>query len=368
VDQRGIERTDAARSLGVTGTTRRVMLVGRFTPGDLERSYQAAFEEIGCRVLPFSITQAVDRNCRLGRVGRTFNKFVAVEPWIHKANREMVIAADDFDPELLVVFGQSPVRAGALAQIRAQRALRMVHVWPDALTFMNPVIVGTLPLYDLVASYSRSAVEWIGRLGARRVEWVPLAADPHMHAAPSVAPGSAPTADVAFIGQWRPERAEAIQAILEGVPDATVKIWGLDWPRRCRGNAKILGAWQGPGLYEQDMARTIASCRVNLNIIDRTNYPAANMRFFELPCAGGFQLASDCPEMAAQFRDHESVVYYRTLRELLEGVRYALADDVRRRAIALAGHRKVLTEHTYVHRARMLLEMLDMRLTSEPAA
>jgi hypothetical protein len=344
------------------------MLVGRFSPGDLERSYQSAFDEVGCPVLPFSITQAVDRNCRLGRLGRTFNKFVPVEPWVHKANREMVIAAEDFAPDLIVVFGQSPVRAGALAQIRARRTLRMVHVWPDALTFMNPVIVGTLPMYDVVASYSRSAVEWIRRLGAPRVEWVPLAADPHMHAASTLESVSSPIADVAFIGQWRPERAEAMQAILEGVPEASVKIWGLDWPRRSRGNAKLLAAWQGPGLYEREMARTIASCRTNLNIIDRTNYPAANMRFFELPCAGGFQLASACPEMETEFRDRESVLYYRTSSELVESVRFALADDTRRREIALAGHRKVLQEHTYVHRVRRLLNLLDLPIAAGPAA
>jgi spore maturation protein CgeB len=341
----------------------RVMLVGRFSPGDLERSYQSAFQEVGCEVLAFSITQAVDRNCRLGALGRRFNMFVPVEPWIHKANREMVIAAEDFAPDVVVVFGQSPVRAGALAQMRARRDIRAVHVWQDAMTFMNPVVIGALPIYDLVASYSRSAVEWIHRLGAIRVEWVPLAADPHMHA-PMDGGDGASVADVAFIGQWRPERAEAVEAILREMPEADVKIWGLDWTRRARDNPALRRAWQGPGLYEQDMSRTIRSCKANLNIIDRTNFPAANMRFFELPCAGGFQISSACPEMDAQFRDRESVAYFRSTEELVETVRFALGDEPRRREIAESGHRLVLKEHTYAHRVRQLIDLLDSPATA----
>src|SRR6185437_13071055 len=188
----------------------RVMLVGRFRPGDLEQSYSSAFADLGCTVTRFDIVEAVQRYCRLGAFGRQFNRFVPVEPWIQKANRELVLAARENEPDLVVVFGQSPVRAGPLAQIRTQRSLRLVYVWQDTLAFLNPVLISALPLYDIVASYSREAVPWIARLGAKQVTWIPLAADPHMHFPPDNQERM--IADVAFIGQWRPEREEALAA------------------------------------------------------------------------------------------------------------------------------------------------------------
>src|SRR5687768_11649398 len=112
---------------------RRLMLVGHFAPGALERSYRTAFESLGCEVFSFDIIQAINRHCRLGRLGQTFNTFVPVEPWIRKANRDLVIQAVQSQPDYLLTFGHYPIQAGALAQIRAASNSALIHVWPDTL-------------------------------------------------------------------------------------------------------------------------------------------------------------------------------------------------------------------------------------------
>lgn len=335
----------------------KIMLVGRFNPGALECSYEGAFREIGCTVGSFDIAAKVKRHCRLGAAGSFFNKFVPVEPWVRKANREMVLYAGEFQPDVIVIFGQNPVRSGALAQIRAMYNVRMVYIWPDTLVNLNELLITSLPLYDLVATYSKASVSQFERLGACCVKWIPLGGDPQQHSVNPIRTESdgAFDADISFIGRWRPEREQALTTILSKSQGLRVKIWGPDWGRRCRSNQAILQAWQKRSLYGSEFARAILASKINLNVIDPTNYPAANMRFFEIPCAGGVQLCSPCPEMEAEFKHEETIFYYQDVNELPGLVHRLLSHHELRQSVARAAHEKVLKEHTYAHRARKIL-------------
>lgn len=338
-------------------TKLKIMLVGYFGPGALECSYASAFQDIGCEVLSFDIVASEQCYCRLGKVGRLFNKFVPVEPWIRKANREMVLEARRFSPDVLVVFGQNRVLAGALAQIRAMSSASAVFIWPDTLVNLSAFIIAALPLYDWVGTYSKSTAPIFKRLGGRRVVWLPLGADPHLH--PVVPARAEFRCDVVFVGSWRPEREMYIAALLMELPGISVKIWGADWKRRTH-NPGILRAWQKRSLYGREFAQSIASAKVNLNIIDDSNYPAANMRFFEIPCAGGLQVCSSCPEMESDFKDGEMVFYCHSVSQLPHIVRTLLANDALRAQVACAAHEKVLREHTYDHRAQTILAELGL--------
>jgi spore maturation protein CgeB len=338
----------------------RVLLVGTFGPGALERSYWHAFAEAGCTVEVFDFAAALRRSVRFGRIGAYWNQHVPMDPWIRRANRELAVAARNYAPDVFVVIGQLPIRAGLLAQVTAQRDLRTVLIWPDTLLNLAPGIIQCLPLYDLIATYSQASVASFRRLGGK-AEWVALAADPAMHTPAQGQPSAAFDADVGFIGQWRPEREAALARILAELPHARVKIWGPDWGRRCRGKRDLLHAWQRRSLYEQDFARAVSACRINLNVIDPTNYPAANMRFFELPAAGGFQVSSACPEMVNEFRDGETVIYYHHDSELPALLHRLLDNPDQRTRIAEAARRLVLARHTYVHRVRAILSRLASR-------
>ena len=57
----------------------------------------------------------------------------------------------------------------------------------------------------------------------------------------------------------------------------------------------IRRAWQGRALRGADFAKAVSCSKLSLNIIDPTNYPAANMRFFEITTAGGLQVTYRLP-------------------------------------------------------------------------
>jgi spore maturation protein CgeB len=341
----------------VPPSIKRVLLAGKFDGWNLESSYRRAFEGLGCQVAIFDFEKAVDRHCRLGKFGRFFNRFVPVEAWVRKANRELVLQAYEFSPELVAVFGSSPICAGALAQLKASMDVSLVYVWPDPLVNLENHIVSGLRVIDLVATYSRSTVEVFERLGARRAVWVPLAADSPFQPVSDCTPSEKEiyAADITFVGGWRPEREQ----VLTKLAGFDMKIWGPDWSRRCKGNVTIMRAWQRRTIRGAEFAKAVRCSKVNLNVIDSSSSQGANMRFFEIPAAGGLQVSSSCPEMESEFRHNEHMIYYRTVDELPDLIASLRTNDELRQRVAAAGHARVMEKHTYKHRAETILEQVE---------
>ena len=84
------------------------------------------------------------------------------------------------------------------------------------------------------------------------------------------------------------------------------------------------------------------------------------MRFFETMACGAPALVSSCPEMEPAFPEGAGAVYFADERELVSKAKALLDDGERRQQMAEEGHRRVIAGHTYVHRAREVLEAIDL--------
>jgi spore maturation protein CgeB len=126
-----------------------------------------------------------------------------------------------------------------------------------------------------------------------------------------------------------------VSRALDHVPfGAQVKVWG-----------KAL--WRPSTLSEADPAGT--------TVLDRPDCTYAEQikgRNFEIPGCGGFQLTGNADNLEQYYQDGSEVVIFRNHGELIDKIRYYLAHDEERSAIARAGYERTLREHTYVHRFR----------------
>ncbi|MEM9695736.1 MAG: glycosyltransferase [Myxococcota bacterium] len=351
---------------------RRALLVGTFDgrEGRLEESYRHALQAEGFQVFDFDLearAKAHDRVVkRLPRgLPPLFRRALGVlwnDPRAQfHASRDLVASAAEIEPELVFVFNAVPVRAGALHQVRVLTGAKTVLVWPDPVLNLSDDVTHGLASFDLIASYSERACALFHQLGAPRAAFVPLAADPALH--PRVEPGSLePEWDVSFIGNWRPERTRLIKAVVRGCPDLRVGIFGSNWGEQAGDDADIMRVWSGKPVLGKAFADVVHKSRLNLNIHDLVNYPSANMRFFEVPCAGGALLTSPAPEMEEAFAG--ALMSFSREDWLGDGtglvarVRELLDDEERRLTVARAACQRVHEEHTYGHRVRQILSLL----------
>jgi spore maturation protein CgeB len=134
-----------------------------------------------------------------------------------------------------------------------------------------------------------------------------------------------------------------------------VEVWGEfeGWAPHLRAGIR----WNPPCDLETDLGTVLASTRIALNI-SRTISDGANMRSFEIPAAGTFQLALYSDEMAALFEEGREIVLFRTFEEAHDKAAYYLAHETERETIAQAGRRRFLKDHTLARRFDSMMAAL----------
>jgi spore maturation protein CgeB len=194
-------------------------------------------------------------------------------------------------------------------------------------------------------------------LGFKNVQWVALAGDPIMYKSGGEAALSY-SSDISFVGSWRPERERVMSAICRRFSKYKIEIHGNNWKRDSK-DPEIRKRVVSKGLFEEAMADKFARTRININVIDDTNYPAANMRFFEIPINGGLEITSSTPEMQRFFKDKEHVIYYDNDQDVAEKIEWALSNPDICEEIRRNGYELASTEHTYMERLKKILESLQ---------
>ncbi|MGH3008132.1 MAG: glycosyltransferase family protein [Gaiellaceae bacterium] len=112
-----------------------------------------------------------------------------------------------------------------------------------------------------------------------------------------------------------------------------------------------------------EMYRVLREARIVVNRhIDVAENNANNMRLYEATGVGSLLLTDTKQNLDELFEVGREVVAYRDENELVEAVEYYLAHEDERAAIAAAGERRTLREHTYAVRMRELVEILGSHL------
>ena len=111
------------------------------------------------------------------------------------------------------------------------------------------------------------------------------------------------------------------------------------------------------------MFQQLHNSRVSLNThIDISSCYASNMRLYEATGVGSCLLTDWKDNLPELFEPDTEVVTYRSAEECVEKVRYLLEHERERSAIAEAGQRRVMREHTFDHRAADIHEFIRNHL------
>jgi len=278
---------------------------------------------------------------------------------VRQVNKLAIEEIRSFSPDVLLVFGNAKIVPGFLAYLKSiMPGLKVVFVWPDPLVNLSNEVLLAARNIDLFASYSKAAVSGLKSYAFQKVEWVPLAADPLMHniGDGTTAEGDA-TLDVSFVGNWRLERENAMNAVMEEFGSTIrFKIFGGGSWRKNLKNKQLGRYIINKGVYGSDLSKLFRNTKVNINVMDTLNYPAANMRFFEVLASKGLLLNSSCPELEAEFSDGLHLHYFSDNDELVDKIKLPLGTDAS--DVKQSGYERVMEGHTYTDRMKQIIEYL----------
>jgi spore maturation protein CgeB len=216
--------------------------------------------------------------------------------------------------------------------------------------------------YDLVVSNSEGGLGRLRELGARRAEAVFWGADPELFAPLSVEKEH----DIFFYGYGDKFRREWMAALVgepsRRLPEVDFALGGRDF-RSDVGRARLVG-----DVPFNAFNRAISASRINLNITRRSHATvraSSTSRPFELAAAGAAIVSSPVEGIERWFEPGRELIVAQDANDAELVYSELLADPAAREELGRRARERALDEHTYVARARQLLELIGLRV---PAA
>ena len=213
--------------------------------------------------------------------------------------------------------------------------------------------------YDLVLSNSEGGLPRLLELGARRAEALFWAIDPELFAPQPVEKEH----DVFFYGYGDKFRREWMRELVgepsRRLPDASFALGGEDF-RGDVGSARVLG----PIPYNV-FPRAISAARINLNVTRRSHATvtaSSTVRPFELAACGAAIVSNPHEGIERWFEPGRELLVVSGADEATAAYADLLGDPGQAEELGRRARERVLDEHTYAHRARRLLELLDLRV------
>ncbi len=188
-----------------------------------------------------------------------------------------------------------------------------------------------------------------------------------------------PIHDVAFVGLWSKPREQLIQKLRDAGIDVYVR--GRDWKEggvpqkemiRIFASSKInLAINSAPGMFSKDsiarlfLRRSLTKIVPDFHVFQNLrSWPLRNIlqikaRHFEIPATGGFTITRRADDLETYFENGKEMVIVDSDDELVEKIKYYLAHEDERAAIAKAGYERTIAEHTYKQRLLAVFESLQ---------
>lgn len=220
----------------------------------------------------------------------------------------------------------------------------LVNITPDNMMerpWQSQQYLKCIPLYDLHITTKPFIIDWFYEKGAQKVLLVnkTFQSDFHYPRELTVEEKDRLGADVGFIGTWEQERCDSL--IYLAKHGIKVKVFG-EWEWK-----KYVGKYENltiipHALFDEDYAKALSAFKIGLCFLKKRAFDTTTNRSIEIPACGGFMMAERTKEHQALFEEDKEAVYFNSNKELLEKVRYYLAHENERAAIAKAGRQRCL--------------------------
>lgn len=259
-------------------------------------------------------------------------------------------------PDVLIIIKGMHIAPQLLARCR-QNGIFLVNYNPDhpfdfeTIASGNRNILESLPLYDLVCTYSPVIEDAVNKKYHHlKTAIIPFGYSPSVYTENKLDSMSL-IRRVCFAGTADQDRAEQIGCLLD--QGIEVDVYG-------KGYERWLGKKRGlrifPAIFSGDYYNKLQSYAVSLNLYRKQNHGGHNMRSFEIPAVGGLQVVEFSNQMSSFFKDREEVFMYASDQERLETIQFllSLSEDQLRSMKTHVRDKTLRSGYSYADRAKEL--------------
>jgi hypothetical protein len=248
---------------------------------------------------------------------------------------------------------QGRVQADTVRRLRRLSPdLRVIYWWGDIITEQaRRRLVEATEFSDRVLVSYHGAFDRLKAVYGEKIAYFPFGVSARFHQVQALSRRDRQryTADVALVGTCYPERCELVHYLNTRLAKP-VQVWGRGW-RHCRGVRS-----HGP-LALADTLKVYACSGVSVNLHHRGTDNGFNMKFYEIPAAGGFQICDWQPAMEVTALGTQTVSC-RSPAEFAETITHYLEHAQERQRISEQTATTVFAHESYLPRLEKLLASL----------
>ncbi|MCX5855327.1 MAG: glycosyltransferase [Deltaproteobacteria bacterium] len=336
----------------------------------IDTDIKDAFEALGFKTLlinhvPFTILESVASKIgtKLPMLKPIFNPILKAS--LIKENKEFLSVVSKERPDLLFIIKGDFVFPATLEKIKEVLSCPVVgYVWDEPFythnnnqddyrksNFKNCVL-----WYDFIFVFDTFYIDEIKRQGAKNVRYLPLATNPNRYSEITVTDQDRHVYayDVCFIGLPFENRVE----IFENLRNYKIGVFGDHWAKYF-----MLKGMKTPAYYKgkatgETVNKIYLSSKIVLNIHHPHSIEGLNTRTFDIPACGAFEIVDYKKNVEKHFEIDKEMVTFRNINELKSKTDFYLKNDDLRKTISERGKKRVLSEHTWVHRANEVITAL----------
>lgn len=165
--------------------------------------------------------------------------------------------------------------------------------------------------------------------------------------------------NISFIGRPTPRRNE----YLSEITDFGLKLWGRRWRDKNKNPIEKLQDCNqyDKDIFEEEIVKVYNSSDLYINILrEPLNSPPTilSLQTFAVPSCSTCLIQEWVEELDEAFEDGKEVLSFKTKEEFVELVKKYSKDKSAAKNIGEAGRKRVLAQHTHVHRAKELLNII----------
>jgi len=307
----------------------------------------------------------------LGKTGHTIQVFDY--RGADEVDEELLAAVDAFDPAVHIVYGGGWYSSRLIGRVRA-KGVHGALWYPEVTPKPRPEVVELSRAYDTFFTIAQGLVEPFGAAGIEHVEWLPEAMEPSVFEYDGISDVDRRlfTCDVTLVGKLESdnpaylERWKLVKRIVDEEID--IKWWGPRIDRKIGTFvlglllSKVSRAYGGRFVWNETFAKAVHLSKM---FLARDAYPhirlSMSARAFIAMGLGAFYFTFPTDGIEEMFVPGTELVTFDSPDDMIDKIRYYLDHDDEREAVAAAGKKRVLAEHTYQHRFRRMFEILAAR-------
>ncbi|MBN1832753.1 MAG: glycosyltransferase [Deltaproteobacteria bacterium] len=273
----------------------------------------------------------------------------------------------DFKPDLVLVMALAPITPWFIERVKELGAI-IAHWYIENFRYFpqNPIVPKwqtIVPYYNYFFTVQKG--DFLEGLKSKGVNshYLPTACNPRLH---NIIKDTSPFSskyfsDICFVGSPYPNRIE----LFEHLTEFNISLWGPGWSEF----AELRSSAQGDGTlinYDEE-SKILNGSKIGLNIhstlyqgtmIERCDF--LNPRVFTIAACGIAQLVDDQDLIKEVFELEKDIITYNNVETLKSQLRYLLNNNEVRESLARSAYIKVMEEHTYDHRIREMMHIVNL--------